>query len=305
MRLCALSVDLDELPNYFAIHGLPEPGGDAAHAVYDVALDRLDAFRRAEVLPLTLFAIGSDLKRPEAATRLRKMADAGCEIANHTLDHRYDLTRLDRVEILRQVVEGARAIESATGRRPIGFRAPGYTVNDVVYDVLAEASVAYGSSVFPCPPYYLAKAARLAAMRAFGKTSRSVLDDPTVLRAPTGPYRVGRPYWKPGKGLLELPITVTRGPRLPFIGTTITMAGPVRARWLAKLVVGQPLVNLELHGIDVLDDRDGLAALKGHQPDVAIPHARKLESLSAVVDVFRDAGYAFVRLEEAARVFAT
>jgi peptidoglycan/xylan/chitin deacetylase (PgdA/CDA1 family) len=305
VRLCALSVDLDEIPNYFAIHGLPEPGGNAAHAVYDMALDRLDAFRCAEALPLTLFAIGSDLKRPEAALRLRKMADAGSEIANHTLDHRYDLTRLDRAEILRQVVEGARAIEGATGRRPTGFRAPGYTVNDLVYDVLAEASVAYGSSVFPCPPYYLAKAARLAAMRAVGRTSRSVLDEPTVLRAPTAPYRVGRPYWKPGNGLLELPITVTRGPRLPFIGTTITLAGPVRARWLAKLVVGQPLVNLELHGIDVLDDRDGLAALKGHQPDIAVPHARKLEALSAVVEVFRDAGYAFVRLAEAARVFAT
>ena len=304
MRLCALSVDLDEIPNYFAIHGLAEPAGDPAHKVYDVALDRLDAFRRAEAVPLTLFAIGSDLKRAEAAARLRKMADIGCEIANHTLDHRYDLTRLDRPEILRQVVDGARAIEAATGRRPTGFRAPGYTVNDVVYDVLAEASVAYGSSVFPCPPYYLLKAARLATMRAFGRTSRSVLDDPAVLRAPTVPYRVGRPYWKPGKGLLELPITVTRGPRLPFIGTTITMAGPTRARWLAKLVAGQPLVNLELHGIDVLDDGDGLSALKGHQPDVTVPHARKLEALSAVVDVFRDAGYAFVRLDEAARVFA-
>jgi peptidoglycan/xylan/chitin deacetylase (PgdA/CDA1 family) len=233
------------------------------------------------------------------------MTDTGCEVANHTLDHRYDLTRLDRAEILRQVVEGARAIESATGRRPIGFRAPGYTVNDVVYDVLAEASVAYGSSVFPCPPYYLAKAARLAAMRAFRRTSRSVLDEPTVLRAPTGPYRVGRPYWKPGNGLLELPIQVTRGPRLPFIGTTITMAGPRQARLLAKLVVGQPLINLELHGIDVLDDADGLAELKGHQPDITVPQARKLEALSAVVDVIRDAGYAFVRLDEAARVFAS
>jgi hypothetical protein len=83
------------------------------------------------------------------------------------------------------------------------------------------------------------------------------------------------------------------------------MAGPRQARLLAKLVVGQPLINLELHGIDVLDDADGLAELKGHQPDITVPQARKLEALSAVVDVIRDAGYAFVRLDEAARVFAS
>jgi peptidoglycan/xylan/chitin deacetylase (PgdA/CDA1 family) len=303
MRLCAVSVDLDEIPNYFAIHGLAEPSGEAAHPVYDLALDRLAAFSRAEAVPLTLFAIGSDLKRKASAVRLRQMAERGHEIANHTLDHRYDLTRLDRSEMERQVLEGARAIEVATGKRPTGFRAPGYTVTDLLYEVLAGASVQYGSSVFPCPPYYLAKAARLAAMRTLGRTSRSVLDSPQVLRAPTRPYRVGRPYWKRGDGLLELPIQVTRGPRLPFIGTTITLAGPARARWLARLVVGEPLVNLELHGIDVLDDGDGLSELRGHQPDVTVPHADKIASLAAVVDELRDAGYAFVRLDEAARAF--
>src|SRR5262249_22584349 len=139
-----------------------------------------------------------------------------------------------------------------------GFRAPGYTVTDALYEVLDELGVAYASSVFPCPPYYFAKAARLAMMRALGRTSSSILDTPFVLSAPTRPYRVGRPYWKRGGGrVLELPIQVTRGPRLPFIGTTVTLAGPAKARWLTRLVVGEPLVNLELHGIDVLDAGDG------------------------------------------------
>jgi hypothetical protein len=115
---------------------------------------------------------------------------------------------------------------------------------------------------------------------------------------------VGRPYWKPGSGMLELPVQVTRGPRLPFIGTTVTMAGPVRARWLTRLVAGEPLVNLELHGIDVLDADDGFPELVAHQVDAAIPHARKLESLAAVVEVLRHEGYSFVRLDEAARAFA-
>jgi hypothetical protein len=100
----------------------------------------------------------------------------------------------------------------------------------------------------------------------------------------------------------ELPIQVTRGPRLPFIGTTLTMAGPSRARLLARTCVGEPLVNLELHGIDVLDAKDGLGALVPHQPDVRVPKERKLDALHAVYDVFRKAGYAFVTLREAAEV---
>lgn len=303
MPLCALSVDLDELPNYHAIHGLPAPSGRGATAVYDVALGRLEAFARSHDVPLTLFAIGSDLARPESAARLRAMADVGHEMANHTLDHLYDLTRREPAEIRRQISEGASAIERATGRPPTGFRAPGYTVTDTVFDALRECGVAYGSSVFPCPAYYLAKAAKVSAIRLSGRTSLSVLDTPQVLRAPTRPYRVGRPYWTRGDGVLELPVQVTRGLRLPFIGTTLTLAGASRARWLTRLVVGEPLVNLELHGIDVLDANDGFSELRGHQPDVRVPHERKLEALSAVVETLRAAGYSFVRLDEAARVF--
>ena len=53
-----------------------------------------------------------------------------------------------------------------------------------------------------------------------------MLDTPGVLLSPREPYRVGRPYWRRGQGLLELPIQVTRGPRIHYIGTTLTLAGP-------------------------------------------------------------------------------
>jgi hypothetical protein len=152
--------------------------------------------------------------------------------------------------------------------------------------------------------FYLAKATKLALIRAAGRRSHSVRDTPNVLRAPTSPYRIGSPYWRKGNGLLEIPIQVTRGPRLPFIGTTVTVAGPRVARFLTRLVKGAPLVNLELHGIDVLDTEDGFAELREHQPDAGIPHARKIAALDAVIDELRRAGYSFVRLDEAAEHFA-
>lgn len=300
MKLCTVSVDLDEIPNYFAIHGLPEPTGPEKSLVYDLAVDRLQAFASQVSIPLTLFAIGSDLARPEAAAKLRALCHRGTEIANHSLDHRYDLVRLGRDEIRRQIEQGATAIERATGVRPTGFRAPGYTISDQVFDALADLGVAYDSSVFPCPAYWAAKTLAIGLIGLRGRTSRSIVGTPAVLAAPTHPYRVGRPYWRRGTGLLELPIQVTRGARLPFIGTYATLGGPRVARGLARMCVGDPLVNLELHGIDVLDVADGLGALRAHQPDVRVPRARKLEAFAAIVDELRKRGYAFVTLREAA-----
>jgi peptidoglycan/xylan/chitin deacetylase (PgdA/CDA1 family) len=300
MRVCAVSVDLDEIPNYFAIHGLDEPSGAARSLVYDVAIDRLTDLAKSLGIPLTLFAIGSDLRRPEAAAKLRAAHVAGFEVANHSLDHRYDLVRLGRDDIRRQIDDGARAIERATGVRPVGFRAPGYTITDEVFGVLAELGVTYDSSVFPCPAYWALKAAAIGAIRVRGRSSRSIVDTPAVLAAPTRPYRVGVPYWKRGEGLLEIPIQVTRGGRLPFFGTSLTLWGPRVARSLARMVRGEPLVNLELHGIDVLDAADGLEALRPHQPDVRVPRERKVDALSSALEELRAGGYAFCTLREAA-----
>ena len=300
VRLCAISVDLDEIPNYFAIHGLPEPQGAARSLVYDVAVDRLSSLADELELPLTLFAIGEDLRRIESAARLRAARARGFEIANHSLGHRYDLVRLGRAAIRRQIEGGADAIEQAVGVRPVGFRAPGYTITDEVFDVLAELGVTYDSSVFPCPAYWAAKAAAIGLIALRGRTSRSIVDTPSVLTAPTRPYRIGRPYWKRGTGLLELPVQVTRGPRLPFFGTSLTLWGPAFARRLARMCVGAPLVNLELHGIDVLDAADGLEALRPHQVDVRVPCDRKLDALRAAVSELRRAGYSFVTLQDAA-----
>jgi hypothetical protein len=301
VRLAGVSVDLDELPNYFGIHGLPVPEGRASTLVYDVAIDRLGALAADLGVPLTLFAVGSDLARPGAASRLGKAHAAGCEIGNHTLDHRYDLVRLGRDEIKRQIVEGINAIERATGEQPVGFRAPGYTITDEVFDVLEELGVSYDASVFPCPAYYSAKAAAIGLIALRGRKSRSIIDHPVVLTAPTRPYRVGRPYHTKGAGIVELPVQVTRVARLPFIGTFVTQWGSWVGRSLARGCVGEPFVNLELHGIDVLDASDGLEALRDHQPDVRVPVKTKVEAIRAAVDELRTAGYRFVTHRDAAK----
>lgn len=301
-RLCAVSVDLDEVHHYFAIHGLP-PDAAAEHGVYDIALTRMGAFAEAMRVPLTLFAVGADLARPESATLIQVLARRGHAVENHSLSHRYDLSVLDPDAMVEEIAGGAQAIERVTGHRPTGFRAPGYTVSDTLFDALEECGVAFDSSVFPCPSYYLAKAAVIGGMRLVGRESRSVLDTPRVLSAPMTPYRPGRPWYRHGdRRLVELPIQVTRGLRLPVIGTSLAIAGENGARWLIERCLGEDLVNLELHGIDFLDASEGLSALVNHQAELRVPLEARLDALTVALEVLEAAGYAFVRLDEAADV---
>lgn len=287
MRRCAVSVDLDEIHHYYRIHGLPEPPPDArsANPVYDIAVERCLAFASELGIPLTFFVVAADLERPQNVAVLRRALERGHEIGSHSKDHLYDLVR-QPIEVQREQVEGALVLfERHLGVRPAGFRAPGYTVSDQLLRVVRDAGHTYDSSVFPCPPYYAAKAAALGLMKLRGRTSQSVLDDPRVLTAPTQPYRLGEPYTTRGAGMWEFPIQVTRGPRLPFIGTALTMAGRLGARMLTELVVGEAFVNLELHGIDFLDDNDdGVQALRGYQPDVRVRWGEKRHLLHSALE---------------------
>jgi hypothetical protein len=297
-----VSIDLDEIACYAQIHGLESAA--ASHAVYDVALERARVFAAALTLPLTLFVVASDLERPANAHTLRGFVREGHEIGNHSLDHLYDLTRRSEAEQERQVAGANERLKDVLGVSPSGFRAPGYTVTDELLGVVRRSGLSYDSSVFPSPPYFAAKAARLLSMKAKGQSSRAVLDTPRVLRAPTSPYRIGEPYWRPGRGLLELPIQVAGPLRVPFIGTALSLLGPNAARLLARTLVGTELVNLELHGVDFLEARDVPEALLAVQPDLRVPVARKLETLEGVLGLFRKSGYTTVRLDAAAQAFA-
>ncbi|MFO0652175.1 MAG: polysaccharide deacetylase family protein [Polyangiales bacterium] len=307
MKLCALSVDLDEIPCYHAIHGLPEASGASAHAVYERAVPRYRELLDDLGVPCTFFVIGRDMKHAVARDGARALFDAGHELANHTQNHRYEFSRLDDDAIRDEIRGGIEAVAAVQGFAPSGFRAPGYTTNDRVMSALSELGVFYDSSVFPCPAYWAAKTTAIGLIRARGRRSHSIVDTPAVLAAPADPYVPARPYWRRAEhdgGIIELPIGVTRGARLPYIGTTVMLAGPSRVDLLTAQIAGRPLVNLELHGIDLLDEHDGLDALVAHQRDVRVPLARKLATLRRVVLDLQARGYQFVTQREAAQAFA-
>lgn len=309
-KLAAVSVDLDEVGCYTAIHGLSLEAHELRFdAVYAQALPRLVSLFEELDLRATFFAIGRDLALEANRERLRALHAQGHEIANHSLHHYYDLTRRSEA-VQRAEIEGAAAvIEDVVGVRPVGFRAPGYTVSDSLLRVVQESGALYDSSVFPCPSYYAAKATVMGAMRALGRKSHSVLDHPKVLLAPADPYRISAAaYYRRGEGLWELPIGLTQGVtgRLPFIGTSVITAGVTGARLLAKLAGRRSFVNLELHGIDLADAAlDNLGALRPYQPDLRLSQLEKRAALKSAIRTLKADGFRFVTLREAAQHFAS
>jgi peptidoglycan-N-acetylglucosamine deacetylase len=308
--LVSVSVDLDDIACYHRIHALSdEPDGEARFAILRRALPRLGELFAKHGVTATLFVVGKDLDEDSDGKRIvADLARAGHEIASHSYSHFYNLVRLPREQKASELDRAHAAIANACGRAPVGFRAPGYAISAELIDLLCARGYRYDSSAFPAIPYYLAKAAVLAAMRMTGRKSGSILDSAKVLGAPCTPYRpaAGAPYRRGDLPIIELPVTVTPLLRLHVIGTTLVLA----PEWLRRKLVASALstahFNLELHGIDLADaGADGLSpALVSRQPDLRVSLAKKLAALDATLVQARAAGAAFVTLAEAAEHFA-
>lgn len=304
-RLASISVDLDSLPHYCRIHGLPETlvDGPARDLVYTRGVGRFRELWASLGIRGTFFAIGEDLSSEASAAVLRDAHRDGSEIGNHTWSHDYGVSRRSTAEIDAEVARAEAAIEAVTGARPVGFRAPGYTLSPELYRVLESRGYAYDSSAFPAVPYYAAKAAVMGALSLAGRPSRAILDSPRVLTAPTRPYfpNPENPY-APGSGaVLELPITTAPVTRVPFIGTFAVLFPTPVTRSVYRTLRRAPFMNFELHGIDVLGEEDGIpSALCRQQRDLRVPVATRLQRLARVFEwIAQD--FEVVTLQVAAR----
>jgi peptidoglycan-N-acetylglucosamine deacetylase len=303
--IVSVSVDLDAIECYFRIHALPGAPPEAARfAILRRCLPRFaELFARHQVRA-TFFVVGRDLDEDGEGRRLlAELAAAGHELANHSYAHRYDLTRLPRGQIAEEIDRAHGAIASCATAAPVGFRAPGYETSAAIIDLLCERGYAYDSSTFPSIPYYLAKAAVMAAVRVSGRRSGSIMARPAVLRAPRSPYRPSADdvYRAGFRQIVELPMAVTPGLRLPVIGTSLITAPEWLRRRLVASALRAPFFNLELHGIDLADaEGDGFpAALIARQPDLRRSLAQKRAALDATLTEVRERGGSFVPLCEA------
>lgn len=291
VRFSNVSIDLDGLGCYHQIHGL-KSGADPT-AIYRVAMPRfLELFDELGVRA-TFFVIASDLQYPETVAALSEAVALGHECASHTFHHPYNLRTWNERSIHAEISRATEAIGDALGESPVGFRTPGYNVDTRILRILAETGYRYDSSVFPSPPYYAAKGAIMGAMALARRPSGSAMTHPAALRAPLQPYRPSR--WdfskrgdrKHSLPLWEIPIGVLPGARVPVIGTTVGALSPSAAARLVRwFKIGQPSLQFEMHGIDLLDANDACIAseLAAKQPDVRRDWAAKRAAFAAYIE---------------------
>jgi peptidoglycan-N-acetylglucosamine deacetylase len=280
--IASVSVDLDGLACYAAIHGIEAGALDerALRAVSEVATARFCELFAGLGIQATFFVIGADLRHSFAARAVAAAARAGHEIGSHSQDHDYALSRRDRAAIDGDLARAEEAIRAACGAAPRGFRAPGYTLSTALLEAVRARGYLYDSSLLPSPLYYGAKAVALALYAVRGRRSRSILGPPAQV------FGSRSPHWR--SGLRELPIATLPLLRAPVIGTVIAAAPPRIASALVRAAAASGHLNLELHGIDALDGSDGApGALAAAQPGLRTPASVKLRRLREVLAALR------------------
>jgi peptidoglycan-N-acetylglucosamine deacetylase len=230
--IASISLDLDDLWTYLRIHGDPRwvTRPSYLQSVVPLALDALDKAG----IKLTFFVVGSDAARPANAPLLRRIVDQGHEIGNHSFEHEPWLHRLSPTQLEAEVIRTQDAIAQSTGKRPVGFRGPGYSWCPELLELLEVQGYLYDASTLPT---FLGPLAR----RYYFWTSRLSAEERAVRSSLFGGFRDGlrpiKPYrWRlaGNRTLLEIPVTTFPLAKIPFHFSYLNYIG----RWSETIAVG-------------------------------------------------------------------
>lgn len=286
--LASVSLDLDNLWSYLKTHG--DAGWEARPTYLPTFVPlALEALGRHQ-LTITFFIVGRDAERAENADALRSIVALGHEVGNHSHEHEPWLHQYTAEALEAEVATAEQAITLATGRRPTGFRGPGFSWSPLLLEILARRGYQYDASTFPtfigplARRYYF----RSAKLDPSAQASREVL-----FGSVREGFRPNRPYqWSlaSGRRLLEIPVTTIPGVRTPFhLSYLLYLAG--RSEALMRAYLGAAIAlcratgtepSFLLHPLDLL----GPADAPGLQffPGMGLDRRRKAVLFSKVMD---------------------
>lgn len=292
-RLASLSLDLDNQWSYMKTHG--DAGWESFPSYLDVVVPRALSFLKERDLNITFFIVGQDAALPKNHKALRSIADAGHEIGNHSFNHEPWLHLYSKQELVTEFERSEKAISEATGKRPVGFRGPGFSLSDAVIETLAERGYEYDCSTLPtyiaplARAYYFFKSPEMSdeerakRKQLFGKLSDGF--------RPLKPHAVEAA----GRELIEIPVTTFPLFKTPihvsyliYLASFSTLAA--KTYWKCALAACratgvQP--SLLLHPLDCMSGED-VPELKFF-PGMGMSTQRKLELVSDFIEAYTDA----------------
>jgi hypothetical protein len=210
----SLSMDLDNQWSYLKIHGDPEWTKLPSYLdkLVPPLLDLLEGLK----LKITFFVVGQDAALDKNRGALQEIARRGHEIGNHSFHHEPWFDGYSRDQIEREVLSAEDAISRVTSQKPEGFRGPGFSWSQTLFEVLADHGYVYDASTLPmflgplARMYYFWKSRLSSAEKKQRKELYGNFRD--GLR-PVKPYRWGLPS---GRQLLEIPVSTVPILKLPF-----------------------------------------------------------------------------------------
>ena len=143
----SLSLDLDNLWTYMKIHS--DPGWETFPSYLDIAIPRILDFLKARNLVITFFIVGQDAALEKNKDALTLLAKSDHEIGHHSFNHEPWLHTYSKEQVESEIIRAEEVIQNVTGRHPIGFRGPGFSVSQTVLDVLAQRGYQYDASTLP------------------------------------------------------------------------------------------------------------------------------------------------------------
>ena len=277
MKVC-ISIDMDDYRDY---QSLVDPDGRASersfYAAVPAFLDALDAVGARA----TFFAIGRDAEVAAHRGALRRIAERGHEVGNHSFSHPYAFHDLPRAEKEREIARGEQAIADALGERPVGFRTPSGDVDLETLEILRERGYLYDSSVIPSPVMIWTF---MLYGKLFVRRKDYNLGRLRSVFAPPWPYVPSRrALHRPAADaaaegqLVEIPFSALPLTRIPFYNTLFRMFPP-RVFDAAVRLHGssRPLLHMLFHLIDLVDlEGTSLDAALARTPGLAVPFARR------------------------------
>jgi len=222
----AITSDIDTLASIYKGYGCRRPGG-YTYAEFRMGLENFCRFLEPFGIKATLFMVGEDFHQPQNIPSIKAVLAKGHEIANHTLTHAQGFRLLGPEAKEAEIAGMEKICEQVTGKRPVGFRSPGWNIGDDALPILKRRGYLYDSSVHPTSLTPLLKFLHWRSMFSRSDGDRTTLGHLRYMLAPARPYRAtGNSLGRRGdNGLVEFPLTVVPILRLPFWATFLLATG--------------------------------------------------------------------------------
>ena len=276
-------------------HG--DPGWETFPSYLDLVVPRVLNLLEQWKLKISFFIVGQDAAIKANQPVLRSIADAGHEIGTHSFHHEPWLHLYSVEKIEQEIALAEEHIQDATGKKPMGFRGPGFSLSPEVITVLMRRGYLYDASTLPT---FIGPLARAYYFMSSKLTSTEKDQRNQLFGTIKDGFRSNRPYWwsvkneKDAGSLLEIPVTTLPVFRMP-IHVSYILYMSLFSRQMALNYFKTALLfcrirgvqpSLLLHPLDFIgcDDMTDLSFF----PAMEIPAQRKIALVSEVIRLLGD-----------------